>query len=731
MLDNSSPFLEETEELRTVAVCRLLKAPERAAALAAAIDVASTREVRVIAVELLGLIEQNPITKPPALQRKVQTIAGAILGRSVEGLAQDLAVSALGARWSDLSPELRGRAIAAGRNLLARWATDASRREAAGKVAAAHVIADLGDPSLASTVSPMLLDPNAMEAADAAVEALLALAGVVSGTETKDLHEWAWDFAVPSSGDRPPAPTSQMRRDLHSRVAGLATGFMQHRKQGVLRAAMVLMDAPALAFAGQTPRDPLVRWFLDSGHESHMALRGVLKRSSGAVARQRAWEWMGRDIAESACSERLSRPATIPEHEAVLRRAHLRLSPARARRMNQMRVSQTSRLRGIPMLPSMRQLRSLAPEVRRTVPGMAATLPLSDQMRAEVLRPLMTDGDPTVRFAALADGPEQHAGLFCRDADVRIATMAAVRVFVARESGRESGGPTDLEMLTSSVHEPVREIGSSMIDASDPWASLQGASERSRLAARRMMQEDRGGFLRSLRGRIERGEVAERIGAIMLARGLGLVPEIELELLRITAALVRRDEDDRLGATAVAALGELARPASVAALRACTLHGDSRVRANAVEALLRTVQRGRGLPAEVLELKQDSCHRVRANILRVLLQLPAERASGARFAAAELTFMLADARPLHRLAGLWALERAVIGGARGAEVQRRWNDLATRLAELTREEPEAPVRARAARCARLMLRHMEHRRNEDRLASAGQAKPGRGSEVAA
>jgi hypothetical protein len=126
-------------------------------------------------------------------------------------------------------------------------------------------------------------------------------------------------------------------------------------------------------------------------------------------------------------------------------------------------------------------------------------------------------------------------------------------------------------------------------------------------------------------------------------------------------------------------------------VRVCLRHESGRVRANAVEALSRHDGGG-----EWRELKADPSHRARANALLAMAR------SGDGAESVELEAMLADPRPLHRLAGLWAAERAAVGSGDG----RRWEAWAGRVAELARDESEDAIRVRAARCAARMLARM-------------------------
>jgi hypothetical protein len=215
------------------------------------------------------------------------------------------------------------------------------------------------------------------------------------------------------------------------------------------------------------------------------------------------------------------------------------------------------------------------------------------------------------------------------------------------------------------------------------------------------MKHDRDGFLSDLRARIRQGSLT----AMMAARRLGLQREVELELLMVAGSGGEREV-----ATAVAGLGESGSEAALVAVRACVAHGSGRVRANALEALGRG---GRAAGAAAAELLEDPHHRARANALMCMVR------AGEAGAVGRLGGMLADRRPLHRLAGLWAVERAAL--SRAWTESADWHECTGRLAELARSEPEPPVRARAIACAAAILARMRSgwEARAVRLASVG------------
>jgi hypothetical protein len=280
---------------------------------------------------------------------------------------------------------------------------------------------------------------------------------------------------------------------------------------------------------------------------------------------------------------------------------------------------------------------------------------------------------------------------WCFDSDAWVAGSATLRL-----TGQGSDGV--MERLVRSPHAWVRRLAREEGERRDPWRGAR--SELSRLAARRILREDRPAMVNQVRARLASSNADEQVAAIMMARHLGLQADLELELL----AAASGSSGERVCATATAALSEVDTPAAGQAVRALVRHPVDRVRANAVDGLLRSPGVGDvAAYGAALELRGDPCHRVRASALRGLLVC----ARGYEPEAAEsLASMLGDDRPLHRLAGLWAVERVLLGPAGGGLVASKWNELAGRVADLAKSEPESPVRARAVRCASRMLARM-------------------------
>ncbi|MBY0261125.1 MAG: hypothetical protein K2Q20_02205, partial [Phycisphaerales bacterium] len=301
-------------------------------------------------------------------------------------------------------------------------------------------------------------------------------------------------------------------------------------------------------------------------------------------------------------------------------------------------------------------MRLLAEGAIRGVKGDAASIP---------------GGPPTAPVDALLDSCfDEHAG---------VARGALLRSWVAAREGRleASEASAVFDRLRRSGHEGVRALAE--FAGAPPVGASDGPVQR--VVVRRWLGQDPAGVIEAIRERLHAGPLAERIGAIQLARRLLVVGPLELDLLAIidrSQALSKRPSDAivrhemRVAASAVSALGEVVTGTAEQALLGVLGHADDRVRANAVDTLTRRSRRsgrlGRAddrLTHRLDELKDDSHHRVRAGALRAELLGALRGAAMGTEGAGEVSHrllsrtavMLADGRAMHRVSGLWLAER--------------------------------------------------------------------------
>ena len=138
------------------------------------------------------------------------------------------------------------------------------------------------------------------------------------------------------------------------------------------------------------------------------------------------------------------------------------------------------------------------------------------------------------------------------------------------------------------------------------------------------------------------GSAPQRFRALRWARLLGRVDECIAVFLELT-----RDQDRKVRSCATAGLGESQQKHDVINKQLLTALSDqdSRVRANAIEALEQTATREK--TQEISRFIQDENHRVRANAIKALLHW---KVASAQQAIAQ---MLTDSRPQHRNSAQW------------------------------------------------------------------------------
>lgn len=192
---------------------------------------------------------------------------------------------------------------------------------------------------------------------------------------------------------------------------------------------------------------------------------------------------------------------------------------------------------------------------------------------------------------------------------------------------------------------------------------------------------------------------AEVRRAIEIVRTTNQAAWFKRSLIQLTAS-----SDRYVVASAAAALGRVATADAMQAVQVCMKHNDARVRANAIESFgmqRATIKRQQstdqinndadqtGWMQDDLRLLQPhaqrDANRPRANAIRDLLSV---RSSSALF---ELTNMLKDQRPAHRVSALWVAESMGL------------IDVVGDVAELAVADPDVDVKARAGRVAQHLM----------------------------
>ncbi len=690
----------------------------RIAALGESLATCSPDESEALALELLELAvlpafdPSGPPVRPHGLLSFIRRMSRARRARLA-----DRALAQISRFWTFIPASVIPAALAAGEN---RWqdvirqvATDPSRLP---RLSLAKLAGDTGDSRLGFAAASMLFDQDE-QVAHGAERALVTLClsllrqDIASSSACRYL---ALDPDVSLLGRGLVLGLSGEPDELCAQVSQAAINYGEHRRRAPILGAIILADRARL----RTTRPGAVAlrtWLANESHPSQAPLRTVLRWSRMPVARLRALEWLGQEHLAGAAGERLQKAHSLIEHELVLAQAHLLTRPARAVRAGRIKLQAKGLPQGQPKtavpvrrpgrrpsavegpIPGSSALRHLSPAARLGLRPFLGSFNASAPLRRAGFEPFLSDSIPAIRHSAVRAMPTSGLADFCFDENAQVARTAflswssAGAGLAQAATGHSAEDRRVLSLLSRSRHESIAGWAKQDLDwMQDPEQSRLAGGLAGRLAARRLLAADRPKYVSLLRGGLSRGKDA--LGTLLLVRALELTAELEPEVVALTEA----GTEPRLLATAIAALGDVGNTAAIAAATRLLGHPDDRVRANAVESLGQRT--GADRPAIITELKSDSNHRVRANAIRA--EILAEPAGAIRTPGfgRELTQILSDTRPMHRLAGLWLAGRTLTGVGR-ARAGDRWPELVARISEVARFDDEPRVRARAASCA--------------------------------
>lgn len=630
------------ERLRLV---RDLDPSARSAALAAALEYAGEDEIEPIARELLAAIEgirsRSPLGGWCRLLR-----AGLSLLQPQD--ATDQAGRAIVRAWSRLARPTRTRAASALADRTERIVVElATETDPADQAAAAAAAADICTPATLASVERLLTGPAEPEpeTAEVAAHTLLVVAHRARSLD---------------------APTAAA---LDASLARIARRSADGGERRALRAVLAGLSRP-----GQDLKALLA----EQDHPAHLLLRGAIRRWTELAARRLALIWLGFEATAPAALDLLCWARTSEEWSSAIAAGHLLLDPARRRRL-----ARTGRAE--ELLPPSELAARLDARANRAVCYWLDALPIRPSVRAERLAGVAQTAEPVSRFAAakrLAEAERPDATVhranqpLTRDADPRVARTAALSLL---ERGTLTS-PEDARHVAESPHESVRALGREALAEVDPLGEAPQPPWADLFTMRRWLSRDPEGCVADVRRRIARDSATQRLAAIRAAERLGLAERVELELL--TAAT---DAHPKVAASAIKLLGRVPSGSAESAVLAALGHSDARVRANALEAMARR----RPDDDRLRQRCEDDHPRSRANAIRGRLVFADQRS-----AETDLSGMLADPRPSHRVSALWVAERL-----------RRpaWSH---QVADLAQRDPEQAVRSRARRCARSLLATM-------------------------
>lgn len=596
--------------------------------------------------------------------------------------------------WDAVPAEARPLACGLSRDRWLRMAAQAAASpDPRTRAGVARFAEDTADPGLGPLVCALLRDEQQTVRLHAD-RAMLRLAM----TMLTHLPDELLGAEFGAIADRPvvtlgadPAVIALERVELCRHIADACWAFAEHRCRAPLIAALLILDRLPGGTMERAVAARIRRLLNESGHPSHAPIRTVLRSTPSPMLRERALRWIVLDPVRSTCVDRLSSADSVQEHEIVLRRATLAVRPRRADRLRAVRPAGggTGDREHAPV-PDARTLARLSPEARRGMVRFVRLIGLDEQARRPILEPTLADPDPLVRLWGAHAAHPADLSDYAFDPDTSVARSAALRWSTLGVAGPQFGSGAwkhrgeVAALLGRSPHAGVRAVGVAERERLDPFAGTPAG----RVAARRLYERDPVGFVRAVRERL--GDESRVLDAVMLVRAIGLAARFETDLM----ALATTDPDDRVRATAVAALGLVDSEPARRIVRASLNAPDQRVRSNAVEAVIAD-------DSVLLEYKDDKSHRVRASAVRRLLSRPIESGGvRARESAAEtLVRMLGDDRAEHRLSGAWAAERVLLPERRDV-LGVGWRPAVRRVLDAAERDHDARVRLRASRCAR-------------------------------
>jgi HEAT repeat protein len=566
------------------------------------------------------------------------------------------------ARWRDLTPEARRATVAGAGDRLAD-VLGALAPESDGPDARRvpiHVLADIVEGRV---TGPKAIAPLALAALSRLKPDDLADTGAVEALAV---------VAAALDGSDPPEPS--LAAALDRALAASAGRFESHRSS-------LLMDV-ILARATH-PGPELAAWLADESEPGHLALRAAVRRLSRDQAARRVVSLLGVPALAGACLERLEKLDEPGLQTHLMLDAPLLMTRGRGAAVRRMSRPEA-------VLPRPEALRDMPARARLGYVRWVRTLALHPERRLERLAIAAGDADPRVRLdaaraiAALEPTPRADEALaqLAADADPRVATVAAGALASARSEHRLASIGEMVAPLRHSAHESVRKTVTALLQRTPRIGPDGRARYADPLTVRRALLRAREETIANIKAQISGADRADRMAAIEFVARFGLLGMCRSELLEAA-----RSPDPYVAAKAARALSGLGDAVTRRQLAKLVEHKDPRVGADAIEALASAGDAGRlALDA----LAEHPVARIRANALHAMLR------TGPRgiVARAGLAEMLADERPDHRRSALWLAQRSAV------------TEMADRVAQIVRSDPDEPTRARARRCGRRLLAEM-------------------------
>jgi HEAT repeat protein len=252
------------------------------------------------------------------------------------------------------------------------------------------------------------------------------------------------------------------------------------------------------------------------------------------------------------------------------------------------------------------------------------------------------------------------------DSDERLVRMATRELVRRRPPDFENA----LLQLMTNAPESVRRVVSRAIGQSgfdQFWERFDRLDKPTRKQAGKAMLKLLPDGVARLKRRLASGTPEQKVKSLQIAQELDLADAIREELVHLCA-----DANAHIRSKAVMVAGEVTTLPEEVLVDRLVNDPDARVRANAIE-VMESQEQPKLLP--VLAKRARSTHnRERANAIKALLRMRVGAAS------VQLTHMLRDPRPEHRVSALWALR------------QSGWWQLLTEVGRLAKEDQNLRVR---------------------------------------
>jgi len=680
---------------------------QRVAALGEAILIAPAGTRDELAMMLIELASFHSPSTSTQDHLGVQSAAGPIelIARIPSRWRQrhaDEAMLAIARAWSSLSTPMKELGAGLGRD---RWLGAAQAlsqdTDPHARLAAVMIAHDTADPGFGKVVGLLLADEH-QSVRKAADKAMMRMTMVM--LDHLPAYLLGDELAKVASTPRitlpvDPAVLALERCILLSAIADAAWSFAVHRCRSPLLAALLVMDRAVATPMEREISGRMRRLLSERNHPSHSPMRTVLRRTPCPILRERALRWVTIAPMSTAAIDRLAVADSLDEHEIVLSKAYLGIRPRRSAKLASLRhnTQQSNgrfELSQVGPLPTRSLYAQLSKESRLGLVRLSSLVNIDDQAKRDLLEPTLADPSVHVRLCACNASSAIDLPDFLYDVDSAVARQGALRWSSVGNAPPRLSSPVwkhrqQIAQINARSNQSwVRRIAD---EESQRLSIMMPRSPASRVQARRMYKNDPAKFVRMMRDQLS--APTTRCDAIMLIRLMGIEQRFELDLISMMQS---ESCDAHTRATAVMALGAIDTNAVRYALSEAMSDADDRIRANAVESIS-------GAHDQVLELKADKNHRVRASaIRRTILDadstgLKSNGMSTARDAGHALLEMLHDDRPMHRLAAVWAAQRTVTGANREM-MGSVWNPLIAEIESLVTDSHDPRIQARATKC---------------------------------